>query len=239
MNAPNPVCTSARKKTNQSRARRLTRDGTGEALLGGSPREGAAGALAASRGDSLLGSRAPKKSDMNSLARRRPSERWSSRRNERSNAAALRLRAWAADHDDRLRRLVDRRHPQLIFRQIDDDRARLLGVEMQRAPVNGDLAGADTQKTAKIDDRGSDLASAINEDVDNAPHVVARGAKRFNAENALELLPVDNRGRNAGLLFLGVLVILRGRRGGGWLRGRRGGGWLRGRVRLRRRRRLS
>src|SRR3984957_1811540 len=98
---------------------------------------------------------------------------------------------------------------------------------MQRAPVDGDLAGADAEKTAKIDNSGSDLASAINDNVDDPPHVVAGRAKRLDAENALKLLTANDGGRNGCLLFLGRIVTLRRRRGGRWRWGRRGGVWLR------------
>jgi hypothetical protein len=52
----------------------------------------------------------------------------------------LRLYARASDHNDWLTRLIDRRNPHLIFRQIRDDISGLLWVEMQRPPVDRDLA---------------------------------------------------------------------------------------------------
>ena len=66
---------------------------------------------------------------------------------------------------------------------------------------------------------------AINDNVDDAPHVVAGRTQRFDAENALKLLPVDDSGRNARLFSLCFFVIHRRRRGAC--------------LRLRRRRRLS
>src|ERR1700749_995979 len=57
--------------------------------------------------------------------------------------ASLRLCVGAPDHHDRLGRLINWRPPQWILRKIHKDRTCLLGVEMQRPPVNDDLAGTD------------------------------------------------------------------------------------------------
>ena len=95
---------------------------------------------------------------------------------------------------------------------------------MQRAPVDGDPAGAHAQKTAKIDDSGSDLASPINDNVDNAPHVVAGRAEALRCRERSQAAPRRRQwpARPSSLLWL--VVILRRWRGGVWLRGRRGGG---------------
>ena len=86
------------------------------------------------------------------------------------------------------------------------------------------------------------LAAAIDDDVSDAPHVVAGRAQRFDAENALKLLSIDDGCWNACLLILGLIVVLRGGRGGARLRRLRGCVRLRGRRgggQRRRRRRLS
>ena len=67
----------------------------------------------------------------------------------------------------------------------------------------------------------ADLAISIDDDVDNAPHVVAGGAKRFDAENAFKLLPVDDGGWNTRLLRFAFFVIRRRWGGGVRLRGGR------------------
>ena len=41
---------------------------------------------------------------------------------------------------------------------------------MQRAPVDGDLAAADAEEAAEINDRGAHLPAPVDQHVDNVAH---------------------------------------------------------------------
>ncbi len=60
--------------------------------------------------------------------------------------------------------------------------------KMQRVPIHRDLAAADAEETAEIDDRGAHLAAAIHQHVDDAAHILVGGAAHFAAEDALDLV---------------------------------------------------
>ena len=87
---------------------------------------------------------------------------------------------------------------------------------MQRIPIHRDLAAADAEKAAEIDDRGAHLAAAVDEHVDDPAHVLVGGAAHVTAENALDFVLVEDGDFRSDL---------RGRRVGG-RRGCAGGGRL-------------
>ena len=64
--------------------------------------------------------------------------------------------------------------------------------KMQRVPIHRDLAAADAEETAEIDDRGTHLAVAVDQHIDDPAHVLVGGAEHFAAKNALDLVLVEN-----------------------------------------------
>ena len=72
---------------------------------------------------------------------------------------------------------------------------------MQRLPVDGDLATADAEKAAEVDDGGAHPAFAIDQYVDDPPHILVRQAAHVPAENALRFLGFeDGDGWRCGVL---------------------------------------
>src|SRR3982074_3351345 len=191
MNGPNPVCTSARKKMNQSRPRKLWREGVAVALrvAGSDARDGIL-----SRPIDRPGRSTPI----------RPIE-W----DERANSIFLRTylgtklqwqqAAGGAEHHDRCTLLVFRRRHHLIFGQFESDAVTLGGdaSEMQRVPIDHDFSAADPEKTAEIDDSRAYHSGAIDDHVDDAPHVLVRRAANVAAEHAMCIPCADDgdRGR--------------------------------------------
>src|SRR5438445_412864 len=102
--------------------------------------------------------------------------------------------AGSAEHDDRRVLLVFGRRLDLFQRQFERDALLLVGdlTEMQRAPVDDDLAAADAEKAAEIDHRRTRRAEAIDDDVDDAPHILARRAFDVASENAAGVIRVDH-----------------------------------------------
>ena len=62
------------------------------------------------------------------------------------------------------------------------------GGKMQRGPIHRDLAAADAEEAAEVDDGGAHLAAAVHQHVDDAAHILVGGAAHFTAENALDLV---------------------------------------------------
>src|SRR5262249_36864399 len=81
--------------------------------------------------------------------------------------------------------------------------------EIQRAPIDGDLACADAENPAEVDDGRVNLAVAAHDDVHDPSHVLVGAAANALAEDGGDLLVVEDRRRRAG--------------GGVW--GRGGGRW--------------
>ena len=81
--------------------------------------------------------------------------------------------------DDGLALPVFGRGLDLIAGQIEGDPRPGLGRlrKMQRIPIHRDLAAADAEKAAEIDDRGAHLAGPVDEHVDDPAHVLV-GALR-------------------------------------------------------------
>src|SRR6267154_623918 len=110
------------------------------------------------------------------------------------------------DHD-RLPGPILGRGSHLVFRKFHSDTAaRIAGKsETQGVPVEGNLAAADTEKAAKVDDGCSYLSGSVHNDLDDAPHIFVRNAADLLAENSLDLLIVDdNHRRPAGATASGA-----------------------------------
>src|SRR5215831_5743012 len=77
--------------------------------------------------------------------------------------------AGRAEHDDRRVLLVFRRGCHLRLAQFQRDAVALVvdPPEMQRVPVDHNLAAADAEEAAEVDDGGAHRAGAVNDDVDN------------------------------------------------------------------------
>src|SRR5262249_30815436 len=158
MKGPKPVCTSARKKTNQSSPRRLAADGP--ARRPGGAGTGGAGTLGA-----CLRAAAPLlmtrlRDNVDAVEAAPPPLRSVPRR--RSSARRLR-RLRGAEHDHRLARLVFGRKANLVARELERDAVRpAVRREVQRVPIDRDLAAADAEEAAEIDDGRPHLPGLID-----------------------------------------------------------------------------
>src|SRR5207302_1738764 len=105
--------------------------------------------------------------------------------------------ARGAEHHDRRVLLVFRRRLDLFQRQFERDALLLVGnlSEMKRAPVDHDLAAADAEEAAEIDHRRAHGTGAVDDHVDDAPHVLAGRAADVASENAARLIRADHRDR--------------------------------------------
>src|SRR5450631_1355561 len=201
MNGPNPVWTSARKKMNQSRPRRLWRDGDGARASG------------SGGGD---GSPSP------------PLGRWSiGGLVERANRLLLQMSggewqqgARRAEHHDRRVFLIFRRRLYLVLGQFKRDAFALVGdlSEMQRVPVDDDFPAADAKKAAEIDHGRAYVPGAIDDHVDDPPHILIRRAAHIAPQTAMRIRRFDDRdgGRRRGFFRRGrgscFLLLSRRRR---------------------------
>ncbi len=116
----------------------------------------------------------------------------SRRLRDRGGWRLRRSRLLAKDHD-LLSRFVNRSDSKLILAQINDDG---VGLSVARKtdcfPVDRDLAIAHAEEPAEIDDGGADLPGFVGDDVDDPPHIVARSTANFLAEDAFDLLAVED-----------------------------------------------
>src|SRR5712671_722133 len=208
MKGPKPVCTSARKKMNQSSPRKLWRDGVDAG--GSASGSGAGGAtFSVSIGRS----------------RRSRSIRSIECRDERANRISPPLRtklqglqtARCAEHDDRRILLVFRRRPHLLLGQFERDAVALVAdaPEPQCIPVDHDFPAAYAQKTAEIDDGCAHLAGAIDDHVDDPPHILVRRAADIPSKHAMRIRSANDRDGGWRHAFF-------------WGRHRGGGIWRRG-----------
>src|SRR5882762_3585275 len=131
-------------------------------------------------------------------------------------------RAWPRLDDHGLfTGLVFRDTLQLVRREVEDDADRLSSHdEMDGVPVDRDLATADPQETPEVDDGSANLPGAIDDHIDDLPHLVAGPAQHTMAEDTFELGTLEH-GRGA----LGV-GRRRLRRRMAWLRLGGCHGWL-------------
>src|SRR5882724_5283664 len=194
MKGPNPVCTSARKKMNQSRPRRLWREHIARVVTS------ADAATSSSRS-------------------RRISSLRSSECDELANGimvrslSGLKLQwfqaARRAEHHDRLILLVFGRRGHLVLRQFERDAVALAGdaAKMQRAPVDRDLTAADAEEAAEIDDGRAHRCTPIDDHIDDAPHVLVCRTADVAAEDAVRVFCADDgdRGRWRRVLLLSRL----------------------------------
>src|SRR5215831_5209608 len=101
-------------------------------------------------------------------------------------AGIARLRSrWSHDGDDLMRAFVLGRSLDLVAVERGDDGFPLARrLEAQGAPINGDFARSDTEKSAKIDNRRARLAGLIEEHIDDPPHILAPSPADLFAEDA-------------------------------------------------------
>src|SRR5215831_16413936 len=125
------------------------------------------------------------------------------------------LGAWRADHHHWLTALIFRRQSHLVAGEVERDRPGWLPRrgEIQRAPIDRDLARADAEKPAEVDNRRVNLAVAAHDDVHDPSHVLIGAAANALAEDGGDLLVVEYRCWRAGRRI--------GRCGGRWRRRRR------------------
>src|SRR6516165_9833489 len=94
--------------------------------------------------------------------------------------------AGRTQYDDGLLVLVFRRRLDLIAGQFQCDDTALAGViKMQSIPVDCDLAAADAEKAAEIDHSCAHLPRPVDNDIDDAPHILIGAAAHLLAENTL------------------------------------------------------
>src|SRR6185312_17470496 len=103
---------------------------------------------------------------------------------------------------------VFRCKPYLVAGKFQRYLVQLAGFrKMQRAPIDGDLATADAEKSAKVDYRRAHLTRATDQDVDDAPHILSRNATDALAQYSVNVLIIDHGGGGA------ILRHRRNRRG--------------------------
>src|ERR1700687_416023 len=127
--------------------------------------------------------------------------------------------AGGAEHHDRRVLLVFGRRRDLILCQFERDAVTLVSdaPEMQRVPVYHDFSAADAEKAAEIDDGGAHHSGAIDDHVDDVPHVLVRRATNIPTEHAMRIPCADDSDRRRGCrLFRGgwrrILLLNRLRR---------------------------
>ena len=123
-----------------------------------------------------------------------------------------------AEDDHRLAVLVFGRGFDLVAGQFErDPLAGFAGLrKMQRVPVDRDLAAADAEEAAEIDDGGAHLAGAVDQHIDDPAHILVGGAAHLAAENAFDLMFVEDghfRGGRRRRIAAGGVAGIR-RRGG-------------------------
>src|SRR5689334_15886524 len=192
MKGPKPVCTSARKKMNQSSPCWLRGDGGGRTGTGSGTTVPPGG-------------------------RARRSSAWLAIKwNERATGSLLPLMivfpgiqaAGGAKHDHRLILLVFGRLAHLLLGQFQRDAVAFVGdaAEPQRTPVDHDLAAADAEEAAEIDHRGAHHAFAVDDDIDDAAHVLVGSAADLAAQNAVRIARPDHGDGSRRCGFLRILL---------------------------------
>src|SRR6185312_12203982 len=186
MNGPNPVWTSARKKMNQSSPRKLRGDGIGTIAIS---EPGWCGRELPPPDDPSRGVPSTRSSECDTrvTAHVPPYSGFIQR---------LQL-ARRAKHHNRLVLLVFgcRRHLRLGQFERNGIAVLVDPPEMQRVPIDHDLAAADTEKAAKIDHGGAHLARAVDDDVDDMTHVLFRRAANIEPKHGTGVLRADDRDR--------------------------------------------
>src|SRR6185436_1743029 len=191
----NPVCTSATKKTNQSSPRWLGRDGCGWSSLVGAGATGPDGE-ASGPGSGVL----------------RPIWRaWMVTQDAPQMRSIGRQRGRGTQNDNGALALVFRWSLHLFARQVDDDDIALSFVrfEVQGVPVDGNLAAADTEEPAEVDDGGTGTAGPVDHDIDQPAHIFVRLAANLLAKNALGLLGTKHRHGSVAVLPIGLKILAR------------------------------
>src|SRR3984957_2497565 len=108
----------------------------------------------------------------------------------------LKTAGGAEDHDRRVFLVFRRRH-HLFLGQFKRDAVALVGdaAKMQRIPIDNDLSAADAEKAAEIDDRGAYRALAVDDHVDDTSHVFFSGAPDIPPKDAARFAGADDGDR--------------------------------------------
>src|SRR3954454_7293005 len=186
MNGPNPVCTSARKKMNQSRPRKLWREGAAEvrSITDSEIRGRAASLLTVGAWPHRGGGQCKGMNLRVALIC--------------SRLLAIKLQRLQttrrAEHNDRLVLLVFGCRGHLLLGQFQRDAVTLVrdAPEMQRAPIDDDLPNANPEKSPEIDDSRAHCSRTIDDHVDDASHVLIRGAADLAPQHAVRLFWPDD-----------------------------------------------
>src|SRR5260370_4818394 len=174
---------------NQSRPRKLCREGAGGLCITGSgDRTGSPPPLLASLRCVSIGSVGCLDARTNSLLLQ----------------ILLAILQWlqaagGAKHHDWCILLVFRRRHHLLLGQLERDAVALVGnaPETQRVPADHDFPAADAEKTAEIDDGRAHRTRAIDDHVDDAPHGLVGPAANLAAEHAMSIPSADAGDRRA------------------------------------------
>src|SRR5215471_15757294 len=111
------------------------------------------------------------------------------------SAAIACLLVGGPDYHRLLVRLVFGGKPQLIAAQVHDhDGTLAIVLEAQRRPLNGDLARADPQEPAELDDGRLHAALPVGQDVDDPAPILLDPGADLPAEDAVEPILADDRG---------------------------------------------
>src|ERR1700722_6004126 len=102
--------------------------------------------------------------------------------------------AGSAENHDRRVFLVFRRRHDLFLGQFKRDAVALVGdaAKMQRIPIDNDLPAADAEKTAEVDDGGAHRAQAVDDHIDDTPHVFFGGAPDIPPKHAARFAGADD-----------------------------------------------
>jgi hypothetical protein len=102
--------------------------------------------------------------------------------------------------------LVVRSGAQLIARNIQDsDELFAFALESQVGPGNGDLARADAEKTAEVDDSRLYASAAVSEQIDNPADILLVAAADLDAKHAFHIPPLDGWSVSARALYESTL----------------------------------
>src|SRR3984957_15062262 len=127
--------------------------------------------------------------------------------------------AGGAEHHDRRVFLVFRRRHHLFLGQVKRDAVALVGdaAKMQRIPIDDDLSATYPKKATEIDDGGAYRALAVDDHVDDASHILLSGASDIPPKDAARFAGADDGDgwRRRRLLHRRRNTVLLRRRGRG------------------------
>jgi hypothetical protein len=103
----------------------------------------------------------------------------------------------AIQDNHRLPLFIFGRRPHLIRRKIHGDATAPIGdrTEVQQVPIDSELAAADAEEAAEVDNSGTWLCVPIDYHVDDSTHILVRAAADLLAENSPDILAVQRDSR--------------------------------------------